>query len=147
MKVDHLNTFGQWFNCAMTGSNFLSKIFRINLRHSFEMLINKASRLSLKNWQTARILKFCVGTYVKLCVFHRKNHHKIWRSWTHFMSLVSFYIPWKHQKIAVFLTFSGGIERDQWSVRFTDVFRGIKREHRETTLKQIFHDLLVCCLF
>ena len=53
-------------------SNFLSKIFRINLRHSFEMLINKASRLSLKNWQTARILKFCVGTYVKLWVFHRK---------------------------------------------------------------------------
>ena len=30
------------------------------------------------------------------------------------MPLVSFYIPWKHQKTSGFLMFSGGIERDQW---------------------------------
>ena len=33
---------------------------------------------------------------------------------THFMSLVSFYTPWKHQKTRGFLMFSG---------RFSDVFR------------------------
>ena len=33
---------------------------------------------------------------------------------THFMPLVSFYTPSKHQKTSGFLTFSGGIERDQW---------------------------------
>ena len=32
----------------------------------------------------------------------------------HFMSLVSFYTPWKHQKSSVFLTFWGVVERDQW---------------------------------
>ena len=33
---------------------------------------------------------------------------------THFISLFSFYTPWKHQKTRVFLMFSGDIERDQW---------------------------------
>ena len=33
---------------------------------------------------------------------------------THFMPLVSFYIPWKLQKTRGFLMFSGGIEKDQW---------------------------------
>ena len=33
---------------------------------------------------------------------------------THFMPLVSFCIPWKHQKTSGFLMFSGGIERYQW---------------------------------
>ena len=33
---------------------------------------------------------------------------------THFMPLISFYTPWKHQKTSDFLMFSGGIERDQW---------------------------------
>ena len=32
----------------------------------------------------------------------------------HFMSLVSFYTPWKYKKISGFLTFVGGIERDLW---------------------------------
>ena len=32
---------------------------------------------------------------------------------THFIPLVSFYTPWKHQKTSGFL-FSGGIERAQW---------------------------------
>ena len=32
----------------------------------------------------------------------------------HFIPLISFYTPWKHEKISDFLTFSGGIERDQW---------------------------------
>ena len=35
-------------------------------------------------------------------------------SLTHFMPLVPFYIPWKHQKTSDFLMFSVGIERDQW---------------------------------
>ena len=34
-------------------------------------------------------------------------------SLTHFMSLVFFYTPWKHQKTFCFLMLSGGIERDQ----------------------------------
>ena len=34
---------------------------------------------------------------------------------TYFMSLVSFYALWKHQKIYGFLMFSEGIERDQWN--------------------------------
>ena len=33
---------------------------------------------------------------------------------THFMPLVSFYAPGKHQKTYGFLRFSGGIERNQW---------------------------------
>ena len=33
---------------------------------------------------------------------------------THFMPLVSFYTPWKHQKPKGFLMPSMGIERDQW---------------------------------
>ena len=33
---------------------------------------------------------------------------------THFLPLVYFYTPWKHQKTFCFLMFSGGIERDQW---------------------------------
>ena len=32
----------------------------------------------------------------------------------HFMQLVSFYSPWKHQKTRGFLMFSEGIERDLW---------------------------------
>ena len=32
---------------------------------------------------------------------------------THFMPLISFYIPWKHQKTRGFLMFSRGMERDQ----------------------------------
>ena len=33
---------------------------------------------------------------------------------THFMPLISFYTPWKHQKTYGCLMFSGDIERDQW---------------------------------
>ena len=33
---------------------------------------------------------------------------------TRFMPLVSFYIPWKHQKTRGFPMFSGDRERDQW---------------------------------
>ena len=33
---------------------------------------------------------------------------------THFMPLVSFYTPSKHQKTFGFLMFLGGIERGQW---------------------------------
>ena len=33
---------------------------------------------------------------------------------THFMPLISFDTPWKHQKIRGFMMFSGGIKRDQW---------------------------------
>ena len=33
---------------------------------------------------------------------------------THFMPLVPFDTPWKHQKTSGFLMCSGGFERDQW---------------------------------
>ena len=33
---------------------------------------------------------------------------------THFIPLIYFDTPWKHQKITDFLTFLGGIKRDQW---------------------------------
>ena len=33
---------------------------------------------------------------------------------THFMPLISFYTPWKHQKTSDLLMFLGGIERCQW---------------------------------
>ena len=32
----------------------------------------------------------------------------------HFIALISFYTPRKHQKTRDFLMFSGGTERDQW---------------------------------
>ena len=43
-----------------------------------------------------------------------KNSAHLSAQLTHFKSLVSFYIPWKHQKTFGFLMFSGGLERDQW---------------------------------
>ena len=33
---------------------------------------------------------------------------------THFMPLVSYYMPWKHEKTFGFFMFSGGVERNQW---------------------------------
>ena len=33
---------------------------------------------------------------------------------THFMPLISFDTPWKHQKTSGLQTFSGGIKTDQW---------------------------------
>ena len=33
---------------------------------------------------------------------------------THFMPVLSFYTPWKHQETFGFLMFSGGVESDQW---------------------------------
>ena len=39
--------------------------------------------------------------------------HLIEVSSTNFMVLVSFFTPWKHQKVKGFLTFSVGIKRDQ----------------------------------
>ena len=43
-----------------------------------------------------------------------KDLHFSEQAVTHFMPLVSFYIPWKHQKTFGFLIFSGGIERGHW---------------------------------
>ena len=36
---------------------------------------------------------------------------------THFMPLISFDTPWKHQKTRGFRMFSGGIKSDQWNER------------------------------
>ena len=38
----------------------------------------------------------------------------IYHALTHFMSLDSFYTPWKHQETLGFMMISGGVERDQW---------------------------------
>ena len=49
-------------------------------------------------------------------MFHLFQCFRLFRSIcvTHFIPLVSFYTPWKHQKTRGFLMFSGGLERDQW---------------------------------
>ena len=37
-----------------------------------------------------------------------------WLPFTYFMTLLSFYTFWKHQRSSGFIKFSGGIERVQW---------------------------------
>ena len=49
-----------------------------------------------------------------LCAgLHTGKLHLFYLS-AHFMPLVSFYTPWKHQKTRGFLMPPGGTERDQW---------------------------------
>ena len=45
-------------------------------------------------------------------LFLEKQKYIFWL--TNFMSLTSFYTPWKHKKTRGFLMLAGGIERDQW---------------------------------
>ena len=51
----------------------------------------------LKSWSNIKIIYNCLTTHL-----------------THFMPLISFDTPWKHQNTSGFLIFSGGIKRDQW---------------------------------
>ena len=53
-------------------------------------------------------LSLLARTFVPLCLLISGIHMSL----THFISLVSFYTPWKYQKMRGFLIFSGGIERD-----------------------------------
>ena len=132
----------------MTGSNFLSKIFRINLWHSFEMLINKSSRLSLKDWQTARILKFCVGTYVKLWVFHRKIVTKNLAKLNPFHVTCLFLYSLKTSENCSFFDVFRRYRKRSVKCEIYWCFQGDQKgTSGNKTLKQIFHDLLVCCLF
>ena len=57
-----------------------------------------AKKWLLESWVMINIWLFC-------------NCNRIF---SHFMPLVYFATPWKHQKAFRFLMFSGGIERDQW---------------------------------
>ena len=64
------------------------------------------------------------------------------------MPMFSFYTPWKHLKVSGFLTFSGGIEKDQWhEMRWwetTSLCNVLKRLCCHQTLKRqntdAFHD-------
>lgn len=51
-----------------------------------------------------------VGKAVKKILFYLDSLLPL----AHFISMVSLYIPWKHQKAIGFLMFSGGIEINQW---------------------------------
>ena len=79
--------------------------------------------LSLRNvWQMVTLLQYTIKTDG----FHQQKHKNLWitnqvelqwgtlLSLTHFMPLISFDTPWKHQKTRGFLMFSVGIKRDQW---------------------------------
>ena len=44
----------------------------------------------------------------------RRFNNKVSKLLTYFMSLISFFTPWKLQKTRGFLVFSGILERDQW---------------------------------
>ena len=57
-------------------------------------------------------------------------------SLTHFMPLVSFDTPRKHQETFGFLMFSRGIERDQWN-EMEDFFQQYFYEAREIENKNI----------
>ena len=47
--------------------------------------------------------------------FRKVSQFRVWFILnSYFMPLVSFYIPWKYQKMSNFLMFSGGTERNQW---------------------------------
>ena len=121
---------GCYMNCNtglkyVNGGNFLSF-------EDYEANVNRKPRIlsvGFKTWNyflkrlTITILNQLVNKHFtveenKIFVnFHGKEEYfHEFRSpvLTHFMSLVSFNTPWKHQKTSSFLMFSGGIQKDQW---------------------------------
>ena len=55
---------------------------------------------------------FTCSFWESFALIHRISHTADWLA--HFIPLISFYTPWKHQKTSGFLIFSWGIERHQW---------------------------------
>ena len=56
----------------------------------------------------------CIYSEAKILNCTVAMHSYFWCYLTYFKLLISFYIPWKHQKTRGFLMLSRGIERDQW---------------------------------
>ena len=76
----------------------------------------------LKPCQISKMKLFLkmVNSFQPLTIFARRSLLDVWVGsghlrplLTHFVPLVSFDTPWKHQKAKCFLMFSGGIEIDQ----------------------------------
>ena len=69
--------------------------------------IFKKSFLKRSMWTVKKFMECVLNRWMVLLNQHFWNTMQL----THFMPLISFYIPWKHQKISGFLMFSGDIER------------------------------------
>ena len=69
-------------------------------------------------------------------------------SLTHFMPLISFYIPWKHQKTSGFLVFSGGTEEISGMKSVESELNSLSANPTKwsNTLKQFVGTLLTNCL-
>ena len=106
--------------CSLKKSsfNFLSKILRKT--PPMKVLFSTVKDLVLNHQLT------CYSVFMSLFVVISYFFIIVMRYWfyiffiisqytlIHFMPLVSFYTPSKHQKTYGFLMFSGGVERDQW---------------------------------
>ena len=53
---------------------------------------------------------------LNLKLLDRVSNFSLIFTFTHFMLLVSFYTPWKYQKVYDFQMFAGCIERDEWQI-------------------------------
>ena len=77
---------------------------------------NPGCNIKFINAVYQKVTFFCIPSWLYILnIFLIKTHpsHNP-RELTHFMLLISFDTPWKHQKTKDFLMFSGGIKRDQW---------------------------------
>ena len=88
--------------------------------HALTILDSKTLYLSfthvipMLNLFTPENVVFCVRRFLS-SVDKQCEIKNIWVAiLIHFIPLVSFYTPWKHQKTIDFLMFSWGKEKDQW---------------------------------
>ena len=97
--------FKVWLVFLTAWSTFLSIVFYTFSFSTWELLHNTLKKMMKHK---AKVIMIMMLSYRQTC----------WNFWinkfpvTHFMPLISFYTPWKHQKTSGFLMFSGDIERD-----------------------------------
>ena len=125
MSVDNAKSCGRSIKVISwllnSAAKLISSIASLQNTNSYDFFLLSFRRVSFIKW----VLK----VYQKINIFYllirtRTCAHQGLRNinfsenfaylLTHFMPVVSFYTPWKHQETWDFLIFSGEIERDQW---------------------------------
>ena len=119
-----------------TGKKWWVSLFRIFLKITTKKIQKKFSRLPhvvkttrrSSHWNCSRFFSRWKFTFLPKLAQHQNMEKGVLSlqdsfKWflsnqisvlTHFMPLISFDTPWKHQKTRGFLILSGGIKRDQW---------------------------------
>ena len=100
-----------WLDPEYTSVFNSSAILRFGIQHFW---CSDYSRVRLDQMY----VKFCIELLTLIIyedsLFGRQDQQKYSFKLTHFMPMISFDTPWKHQKTRGFLMFSGSIKRDQW---------------------------------